>query len=181
VSFIHHDVTSCPFPTPAADLIFARFLVTHLDDPPTTVAEWSRQLTPSGRILLEEVENIRIEHPVFELYLRLVADSLERQGRSLYVGPRLDSGLGPALTVASSRVATLEVSDRDAARMFRLNLPTLRESGRVPEEYDVGALERLQADLDLLAFLQPSSSHITWELRQIVLHGENADRPTTVS
>jgi trans-aconitate methyltransferase len=53
VSFSVHDVASVPFPVGPADLIFCRFLLTHLRDPQGTVAAWATQLSPGGLLLLE--------------------------------------------------------------------------------------------------------------------------------
>ena len=69
VSFIHHDVTSIPFPTGSANHVFSRFLLTHLRDPAYQVAKWPTQLKPEGLLLLEEAESIQTSHPEFSRYL----------------------------------------------------------------------------------------------------------------
>lgn len=56
VSFELHDVCSIPFPTGPADLIFCRFLITHLADPADALGKWATQLNPDGLMMIEEVE-----------------------------------------------------------------------------------------------------------------------------
>ncbi len=46
--FVEHDVTAMPLPVAGADVIFARFLLSHLVDPDGTVTAWASQLTPAG-------------------------------------------------------------------------------------------------------------------------------------
>lgn len=59
VSFQAHDVTQVPFPTGPADLLYCRFLLTHLRDPEAVVARWTDQLRPGGLLLMEEAESRR--------------------------------------------------------------------------------------------------------------------------
>ena len=86
VSFEIHDITSVPFPCGPADLVFCRFLLTHLENPETIVARWATQLNPGGLMMIEEVEAIRTSHPVFGRYLQIVEAMLASRGNRLYVG-----------------------------------------------------------------------------------------------
>lgn len=45
-----HDVTKIPFPIEKADLIYARFLLTHLENPVRCMKKWSSQLNPCGML-----------------------------------------------------------------------------------------------------------------------------------
>jgi trans-aconitate 2-methyltransferase len=66
LSFWEHDVTATPFPWGRANLIFSRFLLTHLRDPEAVVANWASQLERCGLVLLEETE--AISHTRTSLY-----------------------------------------------------------------------------------------------------------------
>ena len=72
VTFLHHDVTTVPFPVEPADLIYCRLLLTHLNDPLTVVDRWAEQLRDGGRLLLDEVEWIRPEIGLFSDYIAIV-------------------------------------------------------------------------------------------------------------
>ena len=97
VAFAVHDVTVVPFPAGPAGRIYGRFLLTHLPDPPATLAAWSTQLAPGGLLLVDEVERIRTDQPALRRYLELAAALLVARGHALEIGPpaaRLDSGDG---------------------------------------------------------------------------------------
>jgi SAM-dependent methyltransferase len=80
VEFIVHDVTTVPFPTPPADLVYCRFLLSHLRQPAAALARWATQLAPAGLLLVEEVETIDTTLPVFRRYLRIVDEVLAAAG-----------------------------------------------------------------------------------------------------
>jgi trans-aconitate 2-methyltransferase len=167
ISFVLHDVTAVPFPTGAADLIYCRFLLSHLPRPQGQVAKWSTQLRPGGILLLDEVEWIRTTDPVFGLYLEMVVAMLERQGNHLYVGPLLEAMTDPAgMSRRSSQLATLAPASRLAAKMFLMNLRVWRDEPFVREAYGEETLSNLGLDLATLAE-SGSSGEITWGLRQL--------------
>jgi trans-aconitate 2-methyltransferase len=168
VTFEAHDVTQLPFPAPPAAMIFARFLMAHLDDPERRLLDWAQALRPGGIIALDEVEAIDTGLAPFMDYLNLVAQGLNRRGSELYIGSDLAGlDLAPTLVPIYSEVRTFEVADSDAAAMFRLNLPTLRQDPEVIKKHGEDFLDRLQADLDLIATDDGNGRHIRWKLRQI--------------
>lgn len=170
VSFCLHDVTSMPFPVQPADLIYCRFLLTHLKDPRDVVARWGTQLRPNGILLLDEVESIRTDNTVFEAYIDIVAAMLRHQSNELYVGPLL-SDLEDADTLKrrTSQVRSLPVSNRQAATMFSLNIQSWKHQPFVRRNYPSESIERLEADLKALAEQADTRIEIEWGLRQIVL------------
>ena len=110
VSFKIHDITAVPFPCRAAEVIFCRFLLTHLEDPDAIVARWATQLNPGGLLLIEEVETIRTTHPVFARYLQIVEAMLASQSNRLYAGAAGGSA-GP-----SGRAQAAAKRDTDSSR-----------------------------------------------------------------
>jgi trans-aconitate methyltransferase len=72
VSFLTHDITSVPFPVGPADLLYCRFLLTHLQHPQTVLARWATQLRPGQLLLIEEVEWIHTQHELFSRYLTII-------------------------------------------------------------------------------------------------------------
>jgi trans-aconitate 2-methyltransferase len=168
ISFVEHDVTTVPFPTAAADLIYCRFLLSHLVNPQSQVQQWSTQLKGNGILLLDEIEWIRTTDPVFETYLEIVAAMLERQGNELYVGPLLEAMPAPVgLQRRSSKLATLVPAAWQAAKMFLMNLRVWRDEPFVRESYGERTLSNLESDLAILAESRRSSGEIVWGLRQL--------------
>jgi len=156
-----------PFPTGTADLIYCRFLLTHLAHPQSHVAKWSTQLKPGGVLLLDEVKWISTGDPVFGTYLRIVATMLDHLGSELYVGPLLDAMPDPVgLRRRSNQIARLAPASWQAAKMFLMNLRVWRDEPFVREAYGKGILNSLESDLATLAE-SGSSGEIVWGLRQL--------------
>jgi trans-aconitate 2-methyltransferase len=168
ISFVEHDVTTVPFPTATADLIYCRFLLSHVVNPQRQVQRWSTHLRRNGILLLDEVEWIRTTDPVFDTYLEMVAAMLERQGNELYVGPLLEAMPAPVgLQRKSSKLATLVPAACQAAKMFLMNLRVWRDEPFVRESYGERTLSNLESDLVTLAESRRSPGEIVWGLRQL--------------
>jgi SAM-dependent methyltransferase len=161
--FTVHDVTRTPLPPGPADLLFARFLLTHLEQPGSVLAAWATQLAPGGLLLLDEVERIHAGDPALTEYLQVVAAILEARGHRLEVGPLLDALPDPpGLTRRASRVAVHPVDPARAAAMFRTNLSVWRHDPQAIDLAGDATLTRLDH-----ALADPPSGPITWGLRQV--------------
>ena len=169
VSFHLHDVTSLPFPVGPGDFFYCRFLLTHLHDPQDVVLGWATQLRPKGLLLMEEVEWIRTENPVFTTYLSIVEAMLENKSGKLYVGQTLDSlNDTDILERRASRVAHLPVSNHKAATMFSMNIQTWKYQPFIQMNYSSSMIDQLEEDLKSLADKSGSETEIEWGLRQLV-------------
>ena len=162
-----HDVLALPYPTGRADLIYARFLVTHLADPAAALGAFASQLAPRGRLLLDEVEWIRSDGAAFARYLALVEAVLASQRQCLFVGPRLGALAERHTRVRESRVRELAVDPRDAAGMFSLNWETLREHAAVAARTTASERDALAEELAALRDGAAQAPPITWGLRQV--------------
>lgn len=162
--FTVHDVTRTPLPTGPADLLFARFLLSHLPDPGEAVRGWATQLTGGGLLLLDEVERIQTRDPALADYLRIVAAVLQARGHRLEVGPLLDALPDPpGVTRRGSQLAVHPVDPGRAAAMFRTNLSVWRHDPQAIDLAGEPTLDRLDHSL-----ADPPGGPITWGLRQIV-------------
>jgi trans-aconitate 2-methyltransferase len=167
MSFLQHDVTTVPFPSGCANLIFSRFLLTHLRDPGAVIAKWAIQLESGGLLLLEETETINTVHPAFERYLTIVEAMLAGQSNQLYAGrliANLDSPGG--LKRVFNELRSLPIRNCDAARMFTLNLNTWKNSEFVRANYSPGFILELENDLTDIAAIESPVREIEWEMRQ---------------
>jgi len=169
LGFHCHDVLSTPFPEGPADLLFCRFLLSHLPDPPLCLDKWATQLIPGGLMVIEEVEAIETTQAVFAQYLGVVESMLRSQQTELYVGPVLEAFADPPLLRRLlSRARRYPVSNRDAATMFSMNVPNWKYRPFVRDNFSGDSIERLEAELQDLASTQVEESSITWTLRQMV-------------
>lgn len=169
IQFVEHDITDVPFPVERADLIFCRFLLTHLVDVDKTLRQWGTQMKKSGLLLVEEVEGIQIGRSEFGVYLSLVESALSSQQNKLYIGGQLDQmkQVGQ-LKQKTSRVFRLSVPNRLAATMFYLNLQTLKENDFVKANFSREYVRQLERALQQLTEETNDTSEITWYLRQII-------------
>jgi len=168
ISFVQHDVTQVPFPVGPGDLIYCRFLLTHLKEPQSIIERWGTQLRPQGLLLVEEVEWIQTGHPLLSTYLDIVAATLEQQANQLYIGSLLDAmEVGDGLRRRMSRVYRLPVSTKQAATMFSMNIPAWKNQDFVRERYGLEMIERLERELGELAKSETSEGENVWGMRQI--------------
>lgn len=169
VSFHLHDVATVPFPVGPGDLLFCRFLLTHVREPQAVVAKCVTQLRPKGLLLMEETEWIDTENAVFATYVEIVEAMLEHQRTSLYVGPALNSLENlDTLRKRMSRIGRLAVTNDRAATMFFLNMQTWKRNPFVQENYSPAVLDQLEGNLRALAEEPTSERGIEWGLRQLV-------------
>ena len=177
--FLQHDVTVVPFPVGPADLVYARLLLSHLDDPAAALAAWATQLQPGGLLLLDEVEWIRTDEPALATYLEVAAKLLERRGHRLDPGPALDALPDPpGLRRQASAVATFSPGVHRAATMFGLNLEVWGDDPFVRANHP-GLKERLLTELAALA-ATPGRDGITWGMRQIAYRRSGDPAPAPV-
>jgi SAM-dependent methyltransferase len=168
VTFRRHDVTETPFPVPAADVVFSRYLLAHLPDAEGLVARWATQLAPGGLLLLEEVEWIRTTHEAFVTYLGTVEAMLADQGSVLCIGPALDALDGcSGLRKSHSSVRRLRIGNGRAARMFHMNIQTWRHRPYVEANVAPERVAALEEQLRSIADSGETHSDIEWGLRQI--------------
>ncbi|MBI3970701.1 MAG: methyltransferase domain-containing protein [Chloroflexi bacterium] len=167
-AFALHDVTALPFPEGPGDLIYCRFLLTHLPDPSAVLGRWTSQLRPQGRLLAEEVEWIHTTNEVFQTYLDIVEAMLAAQSTHLYVGPLLDRrGDIEGTRRQVSWVYRLSVPTHLAATVFRLNMQAWRDEPFVREHYSASALEELEQALVSLTQREAREPEIEWGVRQL--------------
>ena len=168
------DVTASPLPEAPVDLIYARLLLAHVRNPIETVCEWTRQLRPGGMVALEEIEQISTDDRGFREYLELAALPLRARGTEMDVGRRLAEMSPPGRTTMTSSTCTLQATGQQAAKMFALNLETLRRDPTVQAQYSESELDRIAKGLGA----SPAAlrrAKITWCMRQLVLTDTGLD------
>lgn len=168
--FARHDLTRVPFPTPPAELMYGRFIMTHLRDVGAVVDGWAQAAAPGGRLAVEETTAIESPDPLFRRYYALVEAMQRAQGQVMYIGQRLAAlCAGPCWEVERADAAPLTVSGSAAARLHALNLRTFRGDAFVTSHLTPDALDQLQRDLDAVAWGARAAPDVQWTLAQVVL------------
>ena len=74
------------------DVVYARFLLTHLDDPSRAVAAFYRYLRPGGLVIVEDIDFSGFTYPdseAFQRYKELYCTLVRRRGGDPNIGPHL--------------------------------------------------------------------------------------------
>jgi trans-aconitate methyltransferase len=174
VAFEVADVT-VSLPGGPYELVYCRYLLTHVPDFRGAVALWSQQLAPGGRIAIEENEWIHTEEPAFSRYLSIVSAMLADAGQRLYVGAELGAiDNWPHLARAASELVAIGVSTRVAAGMFLPNLEIWRTADFVQKNYQAKEIDALKSDLEKLAEDPDLDGAITFGRRRLLLSTRSA-------
>jgi trans-aconitate 2-methyltransferase len=165
-TFVVGDVLADQWPVPTPDLVYARFLLSHLGDPIAALRHWRDQLAADGLVVVEEPERIDTDVAVFDEYLSLTTGLVASRGATMLVGESLaavdDEG------VVCNRAFPLDVATTDAARMFHLNLVSWRHDPWISEQRSPAELDELEAAL-VARQHGGSSGSIHWTVRQLIV------------
>jgi trans-aconitate 2-methyltransferase len=169
VEIVRHDVTALPFPTPVADLVYARFLLAHLDSPEACASRWTSLVRSGGRVLLDEVEGIDVRVPAFAQYLATVAAVMRDEGHELYVGPALAAmAVPPSARRVCSEVVEVRPTSGEAARMFLPNLGAWRSRPAARARVSQARLDELAEGLMELT-ASDARGEIVWQMRHVAI------------
>ena len=82
------------------DVVYARFLLTHLADPAGALASMRRALRPGGTLVVEDIDFrghfCEPDAPAFRRYVALYTETVARRGADANIGPRLPALLRAA-------------------------------------------------------------------------------------
>jgi SAM-dependent methyltransferase len=167
-SFIRHNVMETPFPV-QTQIIYARFLLTHLKDIVSLANRWVNELPLNGTLLIEECEAIDTQIPVFREYIKVASDLIASAGGFLYAGRILSQGVYEA-DVLCNEVVAIPAPNSTVASWFHINTTTLWES----EQYvlDTTTAETRKRISDEILKIRDSGDTSTgsiWKLRRLVL------------
>jgi trans-aconitate 2-methyltransferase len=172
LAFAHCDVTRVPLPVPAADLLYARFLLTHLREPARVVRAWSSVARPGATLVLEETAAMTAEHPAFSRYYALVERMQVHYGQRMYIGRDLTAlarEAAPEWLVEYTQIANSELPAADMARLHSMNLQTWSHDAFARANYDSRELAELSAALGRIASGEENAAPVLLGMGQAVL------------
>jgi SAM-dependent methyltransferase len=154
------------------DIVYARYLLSHLSDPEAAVRVMMSATRPGGRVVLEDIDfDLHVAEPrpaAFDRYLELYEAVVRRRGGDPFLGRRL---FGLSQRAGLQRVqAAVQVSvftQGEEKRISSLTLSGIRES-LVAEELATGAeidgvLEELaELEADPHSLVSVAGTHQVW-------------------
>ena len=152
LEFKVHDVVRAPFPVPAADVMFCRFLLTHLRSLKEVLRTWASVAAPGALLFVHETESLETDNPKLRRYYDLVAQLQEHYGQTLLVGTILEASFetsGWELVKSKRRVR--EKPAREMASLHLANLRTWRHDEYAMRTFDANELDSLDASLERIS------------------------------
>ncbi len=172
LSFAECDITQPPFPAPPATALYARFLLTHLRDPPAVLRAWADVALPGACLVLEETAFMTAEHSALSRYYALVERMQQHYGQRMYVGRELAAiarGAARHWVVEHSQVASSLLPAADMARLHLLNLRTWSQDPFARANYEDSELSALDSSLEQVASGAVESAPVSLGMGQLVL------------
>lgn len=170
IVFTEHDVTSVPLPAPPVDLIYGRFVLTHLAAALQAMAAWMGAVGPHGRLALEETAAVTSDEPALARYYDLVERMQAAHGQRMHIGLDLASlGRRAGWVVEWSALQPVALPCAIAARLHALNLRTWRHTPFIAATVEAAELDALGATLDELATGARAAAPARWQIAQVIL------------
>ena len=167
IEWLRHDVTQLPLPTGPADVLHARFVLSHLPQPESVLASWLEQLNPGGYLLIQEDDRVRAEEPALLLYEEMARSLVTRRGGDLWVGARLAAVNPPSdCDTILNGVYAHHVPIALAAQLFSMNFSVWRHDPLIRQSHSPRLLEELAHDLAVIASSNRPED-VVFEIRQL--------------
>jgi len=164
------DVSKPPFALPAADFLYARFLLTHLREPAQVVRSWASAAQPGARLVLEETAFMIGAHPAFPRYYALVERMQAHYGQRMYIGRELAAlCASPDWSLESATIAESPLPAVHMARLHFMNLQTWSQDSFARDHYDPQELAELGQELEQIASGAVSAAPVNLGMGQVVL------------
>ena len=166
--FVEHDITVTPFPV-AADVMYARFVLSHQLEPVELINKWTMQLNDHGVLIIEELEDIDTDVELFSDYITTNSRLVASQGANLFIGRSISTGKYNIETLLND-CSTIPVENRQAAKWFHPNADSIwKESDVIRRIWSVNDIQRICTGLLRVATSTDPTSEITWKMRRLVL------------
>jgi trans-aconitate 2-methyltransferase len=152
LTFREIDVLSAAYPDREADLIYCRFLLTHIHRPADVLTTRVAHLRSGGRLLLEETAALFSPVPALSRYYDLVEQLQAHHGQETFIGKRLPAladEIGGAR--ATSVLQEIAVTAALMARLHAMNLATWKTDPFMLETHGLRALQDLEGELQAIA------------------------------
>lgn len=152
LTFRDVDVLSLAYPDREADLIYCRFLLTHIHRPADVLTTSVQHLRSGGRLLLEETAALFSPLPALSRYYDLVAQLQAHHGQETLIGERLGAlAAGVSGVRTTSVLQEIPVAAALMARLHAMNLATWKADSFMRETHGLSALEDLEGELQAIA------------------------------
>jgi trans-aconitate 2-methyltransferase len=170
VTLLEHDLVRVPFPVEPADVLYGRFVLTHLSGGLAVVDRWAAVASAGARLALEEVDTLAADDEDLRRYYALVEALQTEHGQRTYVGREVAELPGSSPWMLERLVRRpVRLPAAVAARLHALNFETWRHEPFIAGSVPAAELDRLGASLEALATGARLAAPVRWVLAQAVL------------
>ena len=170
------DVLSPVFPHAEIDLVYARFLLTHLPDPGAMLQTCVKHLRVGGRLLLEETSNLSSPLPTLATYYGYVSELQAHHGQETYIGRRLPM-IAESLSQVrvTSRSTPIAMPAKTMARLHAMNISTWKSDPFMLEQKGGENLDDLEQALREIAQTSSELPKGLCEMSQVIVEKKAAE------
>ena len=169
LEFEVHDIARAPFPVSAPEVMFCRFVLTHLRPLGEVLTTWASIAAPGGLLIVHETESLEADHPSLRRYYELVARLQQHYGQCLQVGTILEACFGTTgWCLVESTQRTLEKPASEMAEIHLANLRTWRQDEYASRSFDPTEIDSLEVSLARIVSGQENAGVIINVARQII-------------
>jgi len=169
LQFEVQDVVTVPFPVDAPNVMFCRFLLTHLRSPAEVLAAWARVAAPEAILVVHETESMEANHQSLRRYYRLVDQLQRHHGQALHVGATLETAFaGSDWRLVENQRRLLEKPACDMAELHLANLRTWRDDEYAQRAFDPHEIAALEKSLERIASGLEHGGIVVNAARQII-------------
>jgi len=170
-NFIKHDVRNAPLPA-KADVIYLRFLMSHLKNIRYLVKNWMNAIYPGGCLIIDELEDIYTDKKVFRDYISVSNGLISSQGANLFIGRMLSEELKGFHFICNVS-SLIPVQDHLAASWFYPNTVSIWDTEEwVTNNLDEHEKIKISEELSGMAGQKSPRSSVTWRMRRIILKNQ---------
>jgi trans-aconitate methyltransferase len=170
IEFLREDVTAPSPAVPPAELVFSRFLLTHVSDAGAALRAFRKLVRPGGLLLLQETAHLESSHPALARYYDLVGQLQAHYGQRLYIGQELESFAASApFSVVHSTVQRFEQPVQIMAELHLQNLRTWRTDAFALRAFDGTEIDRLEQTLQGIVSGSERAAPVSIGLGELVL------------
>lgn len=169
LEFEVQDIVPTPFPVQEPNVLFCRFLLTHLRSLQAVLGAWATIAAPDALLFVHETESMDTQNPALQRYYELVAQLQRHYGQTLLVGRGLDASfVGTGWRVVESQRRLSEKPASAMAELHLANLRTWRHDAYASNAFDRDELDSLEASLARIAQGADHAGLVVNAARQII-------------
>lgn len=152
LEFEVHDIARAPFPVQTPNVLFCRFVLTHLSAVAEALRSWASVAAPGALLFVHETESMETENASLRRYYEMVAQLQRHYGQKLEVGSILEACFeNSGWRLKENRRLLLEKPADQMAGLHLANLRTWRHDPYASEVFDPNEVDRLEASLEQIA------------------------------